>query len=218
MSKRRILLFLCSVFIPALVVIGLSYGIGGVVTLVEENNELRENVTKIETDNKFLKARIDGLKGMVDERDIIIDTLEQTKVKQSSRIQEIESINLQLNEDLKKLKEEKAKVVSSMPSRGEPSGKSFYVEASAYTALCNEGCTGITATGIDLRKNRDAKVIAVDPRIIPLGTKVHVEGYGYAIAGDTGGAIKGYKIDLHVPTNQEAIQWGRRKVKLTILN
>ena len=46
-------------------------------------------------------------------------------------------------------------------------------------------------TGINLRANPNLKVIAVDPSVIPLGSKVWVEGYGYAVAGDTGGAIKG---------------------------
>lgn len=102
-------------------------------------------------------------------------------------------------------------------SRGEaPSGTEFYVTATAYTAYCN-GCSGRTATGFDLRANPGAKVIAVDPRVIPLGTKVYVEGYGYAVASDTGGAIKGYKIDLFMPSKADAYRWGRKKVKITIL-
>ncbi|MGM7634600.1 LysM peptidoglycan-binding domain-containing protein [Bacillus sp. Hm123] len=96
-------------------------------------------------------------------------------------------------------------------------GQSMTVTATAYTAQCN-GCSGVTATGIDLNANRNAKVIAVDPNVIPLGSKVHVEGYGTAIAGDTGGAIKGNKIDLHVPTKAEANQWGVRTVNITILD
>ncbi|MFX6153002.1 3D domain-containing protein, partial [Acinetobacter baumannii] len=51
----------------------------------------------------------------------------------------------------------------------------LYVIATAYTAYCT-GCSGTTATGINLRANPNAKVIAVDPRVIPLGTKVYVEG------------------------------------------
>ena len=62
------------------------------------------------------------------------------------------------------------------------------------------------------------KVIAVDPRVIKLGTKVHVEGYGYAIAGDTGGAIKGNKIDVFIPSKSRAYQWGRKNVKVKVLN
>ena len=61
--------------------------------------------------------------------------------------------------------------------------------ATAYTASC-AGCSGITATGINLKANPNQKVISVNPTVIPLGSKVSVEGYGEAIAGDTGGAIK----------------------------
>lgn len=96
-------------------------------------------------------------------------------------------------------------------------GREFYVTATAYTAGCN-GCSGITATGINLKANPNLKVIAVDPRVIPLGSKVWVEGYGYAIAGDTGGAIKGNKIDLHVATKDIAYKFGRRQVKIKVMN
>ena len=107
--------------------------------------------------------------------------------------------------------------VSRNNSTAPSGGKEFYVTATAYTAGCN-GCSGITATGINLRSNPNLKVIAVDPNVIPLGTKVWVDGYGYAIAGDTGGAIKGMKIDLHVPTKDAAYKFGRKKVKVKIIN
>lgn len=91
------------------------------------------------------------------------------------------------------------------------------VTATAYTAYC-AGCSGTTAYGIDLRSNPNQKVIAVDPRVIPLGTRVWVEGYGEAIAGDTGGAIKGNKIDVFIPSYDNAMQWGVKKVRLKVLN
>lgn len=95
-------------------------------------------------------------------------------------------------------------------------GKTITVTATAYTAKC-DGCSGTTATGINLLENPNMKVVAVDPDVIPLGTRVHVEGYGEAIAGDTGGAIKGNRIDVHVPTKDEAFDWGRKQVDVTIL-
>ncbi|MFC0559573.1 3D domain-containing protein [Halalkalibacter alkalisediminis] len=106
---------------------------------------------------------------------------------------------------------------SSSSNTTASNGRTFSVTATAYTAGCS-GCSGITATGINLNNNRNMKVIAVDPSVIPLGTRVHVEGYGEAIAGDTGGAIRGNKIDVHVPTKSEAYRWGKRTVKVTILN
>lgn len=98
-----------------------------------------------------------------------------------------------------------------------PQGNTISVRATAYTAGCY-GCSGITATGVNLNENPNAKIIAVDPSVIPLGSKVYVEGYGYATAADTGGAIKGNKIDIHVPTKDAAYAWGVRTVNVTIVN
>lgn len=101
-------------------------------------------------------------------------------------------------------------------NNGAPEGKTVSVSATAYTASC-DGCSGVTSTGIDLKANPDAKVIAVDPSVIPLGSKVYVDGYGYATAGDVGGAIKGHKIDVHVPNDAKAKAWGVKKVNVTIV-
>lgn len=92
----------------------------------------------------------------------------------------------------------------------------FHMNATAYSANC-KGCSGITATGIDLNADPNLKVIAVDPSVIPLGTQVWVEGYGNAIAGDTGGSIKGNRIDVHVPTSEDASRYGWQKVKVKII-
>ncbi|RYL95643.1 peptidoglycan-binding protein [Sporolactobacillus sp. THM7-4] len=94
-----------------------------------------------------------------------------------------------------------------------PSGQSsLTVVATGYTLK------GITATGMDLGKNSGARVIAVDPRLIPLGSKVLIPGYGVYTAADTGGKIKGKRIDIHFETNQEAINFGRRSMKITIID
>lgn len=94
--------------------------------------------------------------------------------------------------------------------------KTVSVTSTAYTANCS-GCSGVTATGINLLENPSSKVIAVDPSVIPLGSKVYVPGYGYAVAGDTGGAIKGNRIDLFFPDHSKAVAWGRKTVKVKIL-
>ncbi|MFJ7890451.1 ubiquitin-like domain-containing protein [Lysinibacillus xylanilyticus] len=97
------------------------------------------------------------------------------------------------------------------------SGSEFYVIATAYTPYC-KGCTGTSATGINLRLNPEMKAIAVDPSVIKLGSKVWVEGYGTAVAVDTGGAIKGNKIDILVQTEIQAINWGVKRVRIKVLN
>jgi uncharacterized protein YabE (DUF348 family) len=126
-----------------------------------------------------------------------------------------------------KIKESKDRIIAVgtkkapavTPSRGNEGGtavREFVVEATAYSPYC-KGCQGISAAGYNYKANPNMKLIAVDPRVIPLGTKVYVEGYGYAIAGDTGGAIKGNKIDVLMPSEAAASKWGRKKVVIRIL-
>lgn len=94
--------------------------------------------------------------------------------------------------------------------------RKFTVESTAYTPAESVN-GGITAAGHNIKQNPNMRLIAVDPSVIPLGTRVWVEGYGIAIAGDTGGAIRGNKIDVLLPTVAEALQWGRRNVTIKIL-
>ncbi|MCM3712135.1 3D domain-containing protein [Sporosarcina luteola] len=147
-----------------------------------------------------------------------IAEIHNVTVKELQTWNSIKSDVIHPNQKLKVVQTESQKEVAKTPSRSDDDNvvKEITVSASAYTANCN-GCSGITSTGINLKRNPDAKVIAVDPSIIPLGTKVYVEGYGYAIAGDTGGAIKGNKIDVFFPSKSEAFKWGRKDVKIKIL-
>lgn len=80
--------------------------------------------------------------------------------------------------------------------------------ATAYTAHCGGGCTGRTASG----RLAGHGVVAVDPSVIPLGTQLFIPGYGRAVAGDTGGAIRGRRIDLGFNSSSQANQFGRRPV------
>lgn len=85
--------------------------------------------------------------------------------------------------------------------------------ATAYTAGC-AGCSGYTATGYRAGHG----IVAVDPHVIPLGTRLYIPGYGFAIAGDTGGAIRGNRIDLGFDSLNDAIEFGRREVKVYTLH
>lgn len=71
---------------------------------------------------------------------------------------------------------------------------------------------GRTATGIPTAPG----VVAVDPSVIPLGTRLTIPGYGVGIAADTGGAVQGNTIDLWFPTTAQALQWGRRTITIVI--
>lgn len=87
------------------------------------------------------------------------------------------------------------------------------MEASAYLPGDGNGA-GITATGIPAGYG----IAAVDPGIIPLGTRLYIPGYGEAVAADTGGAIHGYMIDLCMESYAEAMQFGRRNVTVYVLD
>jgi 3D (Asp-Asp-Asp) domain-containing protein len=101
-----------------------------------------------------------------------------------------------------------------VPSRGELArSPSALVVASAYAPYGDRGVDGVAATGIRARRG----VVAVDPRVIPFGTLLYVEGYGIGIAADTGSAIRGWRIDLCFNTVREALRWGRRRVRIWVL-
>ncbi len=87
------------------------------------------------------------------------------------------------------------------------------MEATAYLPT-DGGGDGITATGIRARHG----VVAVDPNVIPLGTRVYIPGYGEAIAADTGGDIIGNRIDVVLEDYGSAMQFGRRTVDVYILS
>ena len=89
---------------------------------------------------------------------------------------------------------------------------SLNVVATGYTPG-DPGCTGITYTGTKASRG----TIAVDPKVIPFGTKLYIPGYGYGVAADTGGAIKGNKIDLCYESRTEALNWGIKNITVYVV-
>ena len=117
----------------------------------------------------------------------------------------------------KKPVEKAAAVINQMPKTGGSIAGMDYayamnVKATGYTPW-DPGCTGITATGTKAKRG----VIAVDPAVIPYGTKMYIPGYGYGVAEDTGGAINGSRIDLCYGSTEEAYSWGVRNITIYIL-
>lgn len=96
------------------------------------------------------------------------------------------------------------------PSR---SSRSLTMNASAYSAY-DDGNGHYTSGGNLVRKG----LVAVDPTVIPLGTRLFIPGYGHAIADDTGGAIKGNRIDMAFGSHGEAMDFGRQQVTVYILD
>ena len=102
-------------------------------------------------------------------------------------------------------------------NRGGDWRRPLVMEATAYDPgpkSCGKWASGYTATGAKAEKG----IVAVDDRVIPMGTRMYIPGYGFGLAADRGGAIKGMRIDLCYPTYAEAIQFGRREVKVYLLD
>ncbi len=123
--------------------------------------------------------------------------------------------------EVKVIRQPKDQIVASsqrqeLTSRGGTRVRTLRMLATAYDPgprSCGPRATGHCANGMHAGKG----VVAVDPRVIRLGTRLYVEGYGYCIAADTGGAIKGNKIDLCYNTYGEAIRFGRKYVTVHVL-
>ncbi|WP_223594788.1 3D domain-containing protein [Neobacillus bataviensis] len=193
----------------------------------DDKKEIDRQEQKLEEDQNVLAKQQAELNQNLQKRQQALTAMQQklSQIVQQMALAEQEKAGIE-----SQMKDIQAKIASqaatakaqpvSAPAQSKPAaavkGKEMYVSASAYTASC-AGCSGITTMGYNLKANPNLKIIAVDPSVIPLGSKVWVEGYGTAIAGDTGGAIKGHKIDVFMPTQSQALAWGRKTVKVIIM-
>lgn len=164
-----------------------------------------DHIDQIAKDNKLKDPNI-----IYDGTTLIIDT--DKKVSSDNQASE------QPAKETTQAEDQSANENQSESAASSYSGTTMTMEATAYSSDPADVLGGgtVTATGQNLLENPMA--VAVDPSVIPLGTRLYVEGYGEAIASDTGGAIKGNIIDVHFPTNAQCEQWGRRTVQVTILD
>ncbi|MBU3091253.1 hypothetical protein K2F40_14660 [Clostridium sp. CM028] len=168
---------------------------------IKEHKVLISNVTKKET--KLIADK--NAKELADAR---IKELAAAKIikKQAAT----NSITISRHLDSAKSAPSKS---DAIPSDASKSNNYFIIESTAYST------DGFTASGSRTSRNPNGySTIAVDPTVIPTGSKVYIEGYGYAIASDTGSAIKGNIIDVFFNTEAEALNWGRRNVNIRIIN
>lgn len=204
--------------------------------LVMDQQILAEKQNKVETDKVALESQVSDLKKELADNEATLKKLSEERMIKEAQVAK-EKEMAKKAEDLKKSSEVSAvstnssqKSESSSTSSATSSsnssastpvekpatsgnGRTLTMQSTAYS-YSEAGLTPYTATGIDLRKN--SRVIAVDPSVIPLNSLVEVSGYGFAVAGDTGGAIKGNIIDVHFNTVDECLQWGRRTVTVTV--
>ncbi|OJE41054.1 enterotoxin [Bacillus proteolyticus] len=201
--------------------------------VIETTNQVQNEWLQFEYGGKAAYVHVPFLTGtapVVERKEIPAQTEAPTKVKTAVKN------DTAVNRKAPAKSEESSKPVAQAKQTAKPAakpvakstetsapagGREITVEATAYTANPGENGTYggrvLTAMGHDLTANPNMKVIAVDPKVIPLGSKVWVEGYGEAIAGDTGGAIKGNRIDVLVGSDSNADSWGRKSVKVKVI-
>lgn len=154
-----------------------------------------------------------------------------SKIEQNVSTEDIEDEKKEETKEVEK--EVKAVSYRELAENNPPEEYKQVIEATATAyCLCQKCCGkspsspgyGVTASGLKIIPGTGMKVIAVDPKVIPLGSKVYVQGlngawdYGYAVAGDTGGAIKSMKIDLYMDSHEETLSWGRKKVNIYVVD
>ena len=176
-----------------------------------ENNLVSHQIAVINSDNPTMS-----------DLELAIETLNSllSQLSKQSVINKVNSAIKTAKDKLEALKTANKSSASSnensIKSSSEPNSssykQSFSMEATAYTAHT------LTAMGIKpVRIPSGISSVAVDPDVIPLGTKLYIPGYGYALACDTGSAIKGNKIDLFMNSTAECLAFGRRTITVNVL-
>lgn len=185
-------------------------------SLLEEQTQLVNQQAEL---NQNLQKRHEALTVMQEKYNQIDQQMALAQEEKASIEAQLkaaqEKIRIEQEEAKKRAAQTQTVSVSSQNTVQAGKGVEMYVTATAYS---HEDSGTTTALGYNIKVNPNMKLIAVDPSVIPLGKKVWVEGYGVAVAGDTGGAIKGHKIDVLMPTSQDALLWGRKTVKIVILD
>jgi 3D (Asp-Asp-Asp) domain-containing protein len=183
------------------IVVAALSGTVGASVLAAENTEENQKIAQVEQKKESINTNINNNQSDIEEP--VVNNIIKKGKTATPKVESEEDMESQEPQEPQEPIKESNPVIT--------------VDATAYTASC-EGCSGITKTGVNIKDNPEEKVIAVDPNVIPLGSEVYVEGYGYATAEDIGGAIDGNEIDVFIPTEKEAKDWGRKQVKVTIID
>ncbi|MBS9804735.1 cell wall-binding protein EntD [Bacillus cereus] len=197
--------------------------------VIETTNQVQNEWLQFDYNGKVGYVHVPFLTGtapVIEKKEVVTQeeapVRTNTPVKNNTAVKSKDSSkNVESSKPVVKEKPVAKPVAKSTETSAPAGGREITVEATAYTADPGEngsyGGRVLTAMGHDLTANPNMKVIAVDPKVIPLGSKVWVEGYGEAIAGDTGGAIKGNRIDVLVGSDGSANSWGRKSVKVKVI-
>ena len=185
-------------------------------TVSTQVKEIPYETEEVENDKQEKGTRRVKQAGQLGQSQITVTTIYEGGKLVSSETSEETVLKAPVTEIIEIGTKEPEVATASTSTAGELNGIAYtaalQVQATGYTPY-DAGCTGITATGTKAGYG----TIAVDPSVIPFGTQLYIPGYGYGVAADTGGAIKGNKIDLCYETKNDAFSWGRRSVTIYIL-
>lgn len=197
----------------------------GDINEVVNNLYLFRNIMKREAklieDLRLEKEEYDRvLRKSEEKKKEIEDLKEEIKIEEQKLLESIQKNKLLLEEVKNKklgfqvlLSEIKRRIALIQPPGLTLAGEWEMVATAYYSGGGGLNGNGITAIGLRVRKG----IVAVDPRVIPLGTKLYIPGYGEALAADTGGWIKGNRIDLAFESLEECYRFGRRKIRVYLV-
>jgi len=219
------------------VIFSYKYGNNDVLKIITSARDLNEVVNNLYLFKNIISREaeiIEQLRFEKEEYDRIsrkseekMKEIEETRVRIEAEEQQLLESMEENKVLLEKVKGEKAEIqnllseIKKRIAQIQPSGLTLVGEwdmiATAYHAFGKGGNdisgNGITAIGLRARKG----IVAVDPKVIPLGTKLYIPGYGEALAADTGGRIKGSRIDLCFESLEECFRFGIRKIKIYLV-
>ncbi len=175
--------------------------------LIEGYRHDKEQYNRISRQSEEKKNEIEDLKQQI----IIEEEQLQRSIARNKML--LEQVKSERTEVQSLLAEIKSRIAAIQPPGLNLIGEWEMVATAYYSGggpLCGDG---ITAIGLRVRHG----IVAVDPRVIPLGTRLYIPGYGEALAADTGGAIKGNKIDLAFESLAECYRFGRRRIRVYLV-
>ena len=180
------------------------------VTVDVVRNNLKTTQNELDDVNNMLLGTREKLKEEILKSSNLEESLNNANTNLKNANSKIKDINSKLNDANKTIKDLKSNEYK-LVYLGDFKLTHYCCEK--YKHICGTG-TGITATGTKVTAGR---TIAVDPKVIPYGTKVYIEGYGWRTAEDCGGAVKNKQIDIAVDTHQRALSIGTRSGGVWIL-
>ncbi|KYG38118.1 3D domain-containing protein [Bacillus gaemokensis] len=180
--------------------------------LSQKQEELQSTISNLEAEKSNLETENGNLKGEVEQ---LKKMKADAKAKaERERIQQEQKQKKQPKPQQTQQSQEQKPQSSNVVSAGYENWQKVTVEATGYSNVADElGGGDITAKGTGVRWG----IIAVDPRVIPLGSKVYIPAFGQTfVAEDTGGAIKGNRIDIFFDHGDKARSWGRRSIEIYV--